>query len=148
MAVYTQILYHIVWGTVHHEDVLSSERQGDLYRYLIGKLQEKDCIVYSVGGYLEHLHVLTTVNPQISLVELVDFLKLSTANWIRDNKIFPEFAGWQAGFGAFTCSWQSRGQISHYIHNQPEHHQCRTFQEEMEEMFTKSGLNYSSKCLV
>ncbi len=148
MAVYTKILYHIVWGTEQQSQVLSPQRQGDLFRFIMGKLQEKGCKVYSVGGYLEHLHILTSVEPEISLSELVSYLKDSTERWIFETNIFPDFPGWHNGFGAISCSWQNKSQLANYIENQSRHHLCRTFQEEMEEMLTKAGIDYKSSCPV
>ncbi|MBN2842578.1 MAG: transposase [Sedimentisphaerales bacterium] len=147
MAAYTQILYHIVWSTKNLEGVLSLERQGDLQRFIMGKIHDKDCNAMAVGGYLEHIHVLTTVNPDISLHDLVDYLKQTTENWIKENQLFPDFHGWQDGYGAITCSWQKRGPLSHYIENQEYQHHCLTYQEEIEEMLTKSGINYTVACL-
>ncbi len=148
MAVYTQILYHIIWGTVNQEPVLDQDRQGDLYRFLMGKLQDQGCNVCTIGGFQDHVHILTAIRPDHALQGLVSYLKEASADWIRDNEVFPAFQGWQPGFGAFSCSWQSRGSLSNYIESQSEHHLYRTFQEEMEEMLTQSGVNFSSNCLV
>lgn len=147
MAACTQILYHIVWSTKHLSGVLDLARQGDLHRFIIGKIHDKGCTAIAVGGHLEHLHVLTTVSPKISLDELVDFLKKTTAKWINENHSFPDFIGWQDGYGAVTCSWQNRGQTSHRIENQIFEHSCRTYREEMEELLTKSGINFTLACL-
>ena len=59
MATYTQILYHIVYGTKNHNATLDLECHDELCRYTAGVLQNKKCFIHKVGGYTEHPHILT-----------------------------------------------------------------------------------------
>ena len=77
MATYTQILYHIVYGTKNHNGTLDLERHDELCRYTAGILQNKKCFVHKVGGYTEHLHILTELHPGIALAGLVKDTKLA-----------------------------------------------------------------------
>ena len=94
MATYTQILYHIVYGTKDHQSTLNLERHDDLCHYTAGILRNKNCIVYKVGGHVDHLHILASLHPSLELANLVKDIKLAVSGWIKTEKVFPYFGGW------------------------------------------------------
>lgn len=147
MATYTQILYHIVYGTKNHNGALDLEHHDELCRYTAGILQNKNYFVHKVGGYTEHLHILTELHPTIALAGLVKDVKLAQSKWIKAKNIFPVFGGWQDGYGAFTCSWKDRDRIINYITNQIEHHRRKTFREEYIQMLQQAGIEFDEKYL-
>ena len=147
MATYTQILYHIVYGTKNHNGTLDLERHNELCRYTAGILMNKNCFVYKVGGYTEHLHILTELHPTIALADLVKDLKRAQSKWIKTDNVFPAFDGWQEGYGTFTCSWKDKERIINYIANQIEHHQHKTFREEYIEMLQQARIEFDKKYL-
>jgi len=147
MATYTQILYHIVYGTKDHQTTLDIECHDDLCRYTAGILRNKNCVVYKAGGHVDHFHILTSLHPPLALVNLVKDIKLAASAWIKDEKVFPHFGGWQDGYGAFTCSWKDKDRISNYIENQREHHRHKTFRQEYIEMLQKAGIEFDEKYL-
>ena len=147
MATYTQILYHIVYGTKDHHGTLDLEQHDGLCRYTAGILRNKNCVVYKVGGHIDHLHILTSLHPSLALAGLVKDAKLGTSGWIKDGDGFPHFCGWQDGYGAFTCSWKDKDRIAKYIENQQEHHRRKTFREEYTEMLKRAGIEFDEKYL-
>lgn len=147
MATYTQILYHIVFGTKDHQGTLDLEHHDEVCRYIAGILKNKHCFVYNIGGHTDHLHILTRLHPSLALADLVKDTKLATSKWIKEKKLLPVFSGWQNGYGAFTCAWKDKQRISSYIENQQEHHRVKTFQEEYIEMLQKAGIEYDERFL-
>ena len=148
MATYTQILYHIVYGTKNHEGALDLEHHDTLCRYLAGVLRNKKCVVYIVGGYTDHLHILTSLHPSLSLADVLKDLKLAASKWIKSKGTLPHFNGWQEGYGAFTCSWKDKDRIVKYIQNQREHHRIKPFREEFIEMLQRAGIEFDETYLV
>ncbi|MDH4203266.1 MAG: transposase [Phycisphaerae bacterium] len=147
MATYTQILYHIVYGTKDHNGTLNLERHDELCRYTAGILMNNNCFVYKVGGHTEHLHILTGLHPTIALANVVKDLKLAQSKWIKKKNVFPAFDNWQDGYGAFTCSWKDKERIINYIANQIEHHHHKTFRGEYIEMLQQAGIEFDEKYL-
>ena len=147
MATYTQILYHLVFGTKDHDGTLDIEHHDEVCSYIAGILKNKDCFAYKVGGNIDHIHILTTLHPSIGLADAVKSLKTSAGKWIKKSGKFPHFDGWQEGYGAFTCSWKDKGRIVNYIANQREHHHRKTFREEYIEMLSKCGIEFDEKHL-
>ena len=103
--------------------------------------------MYKVGGYVDHLHILTSLHPSLALADLIKDVKLGTSGWIKTDKVFRCFDGWQDGYGAFTCSWKDKDRIANYIVNQREHHQHKTFREEYIEMLQKAGIEFDERYL-
>ncbi len=141
MATYTQILYHLIFGTKERVGTLQTEHHDALWRYVSGVLRNKDCVVYIVGGYTNHLHILSSLHPSHCLADLIKDIKLSVSKWIKTENICPSFSGWQDGYGAFTCAWSDKERICRYIENQYEHHRHKTFEEEYEAMLKRAGLS-------
>jgi putative transposase len=148
MANYTQIIYHLVFSTKNREKTLQAiEKQEELYKFISGLLQNKKCHLYRINGTDDHLHTLTGLHPTICLSDLIKDIKVSTSIWIKDNRIFPNFNGWQEGYGAFTCSFKDKENIIGYIINQKEHHKTESYEDEFRGFLKLAGIEYDEKYL-
>jgi putative transposase len=147
VATYTQILYHLVFSTKNRRRVLDGPRRDDLFRYLWGILKNKDCHLYRIGGVEDHVHILTTLHPTVPLAGLVKDLKVASSLWIKDGTVFPEFDGWQDGYGAFTCAWRDKDALIEYIKGQVEHHRVESFQDELRRMLGEHGVAFDERYL-
>ena len=148
MSTYTQILYQIVFGTKNRAPVLASNGRKDLFRYIAGILENKKCHLYQINGVDDHLHILTHLHPSIALSDLVKDIKLASTKFIKEKGIFPDFAGWQEGYGAFTYSSDRKETLINYIKNQEEHHRTKTFREEYIALLIEQGIAYDEKYLL
>jgi putative transposase len=123
MATYTDITYHLVFGTKHRAPVLEKARRDDLYRFVWGVLQRRECHLYRIGGVEDHIHILTSLHPTIALADLVKEIKTASSAWIKGERVFPRFEAWQEGYGAFTVAAEARPGLIEYIKGQEVHHQ-------------------------
>ncbi|HRP61272.1 MAG TPA: IS200/IS605 family transposase, partial [Vicingus sp.] len=101
MSTYTQILYQIVFSTKHREQTLDANNRKELYQYIWGILKNKKCHLYQIGGIEDHVHIIIHLHPSVSLANLVKDIKLASSEFIKTNKLFKNFNGWQSGYGAF-----------------------------------------------
>jgi putative transposase len=132
MSTYTQILYQIVFGSKDYRAFLNRENQGMLFGYIAGMLNKRNCHSYQVGGYANHIHIVTHLSPVINLADLVrEIKKASHEIMVRDKPIFSFFPGWQVGYGAFTYHISMKPALIKYVLNQEEHHKSITFRDEM-----------------
>lgn len=145
MSTYTQILYHIVFATKNREPVLRKDRREDLYKYVWGIIQKRDCHLYRIGGIEDHIHILCSLHPSIALADLVKEIKVATSGWIKENKVFPHFGHWQNGYGAFTCSIESRERIIEYIKRQEQHHAQESAPDELRRLLAEAHIDYDQK---
>ena len=147
MSTYTQILYQIVFSTKNRMPVLHKENRKELFKYIWGILESKNCHLYQLNGVEDHLHILTHLHPSIALSDLVKDIKIASSKLIKENNLFPGFAGWQEGYGAFTYSFDAKETLINYIKNQEEHHRKISFQEEYIQLLKERNIEFDEKYL-
>ena len=147
MSTFKQIFYHIIFSTKYRQGVLLKDKRNEFYRYIWGILKNRNCHLYRIGGTDDHVHILISLHPSVSLANLVKDIKVGSSKWIKENNIFPEFSYWQNGYGAFTHSIKDKNFLIEYIKNQEEHHKTMSFKDELRELLIKSGIKFDPKYL-
>lgn len=147
MATYTQILYQIVFSTKNAQNTMKLLETEKLYRYIWGILKNKKCTLYRVNGTENHIHIATHVHPMVSVSSLVKDIKVSSSVWIKEQGIFPNFVGWQDGYGAFTYHITQKETLVNYVKNQREHHHKKSYREEFIELLNEHGIEFDEKYL-
>lgn len=142
MGTYRQIFYHIVFGTKHREPTINEKNESELYKYIWGILKNKKCKLYRINGMPDHIHIFCDLHPNINLSNLVKDIKVATNLWMKESGLFPEFIGWQEGYGAFTVSFKDKETIINYIKNQKEHHKTETFEDEFKKLLAEHGIDF------
>lgn len=122
--------------------------QERLYSYIAGLLKNKGCHLYRINGVEDHIHIATHLHPSVALAKLIKDIKLSTSEFIKDNNIFPDFSGWQTGYGAFTYSISAKDTLIKYIMNQKEHHRKITFKEEYIKLLQENNIDFDERYLL
>jgi len=148
MSVYKQILYQIIFGTKNHEKTMISENQERLYSYIAGVMKRNKCFVYRINGIEDHLHIISDLHPSCALSNVIKDIKLATSDFIKREKLFPNFRGWQEGYGAFTYSINDKDRLIAYVGNQKEHHRVKTFREEFIELLHEHGIGFDKRYLL
>ena len=116
-----------------------------LFHYLIGFINAKKCFIYQINGVEDHIHVLVEISPTISLSAFVKDFKLAASHFIRKEKLFPEFNGWQRGYGAFTVSNRGIPAVANYIANQEEHHRKKGSRDEFIEFLRENDIVFEDR---
>ena len=149
MSTYTQILYQIVFGSKDYTIFLNQENEGLLFGYIVGILNKRNCHPYQVGGYGNHVHIVTHLSPTINLADLVRDIKKASHEMMGTNKgLFPHFPGWQVGYGAFTYHISMKTILIKYVLNQEQHHQKVTFREELIQLLNDNLILYKEEYLI
>ena len=149
MSTYTQILYQIVFGSKDYTEFLNLKNQGSLFGYIVGILKKRDCHSYQVGGYGNHVHILTHLSTTVTLADLVrDIKKASHEMMMREKSLFKLFPGWQVGYGAFTYNISMKSVLIKYIQNQEEHHREISFKEELIVLLNENMITYKEEYLI
>ena len=143
---FTNLLYHIVCGTKDRRPLISDQWRGELDRYIGGLVSEKGGELLEIGGMPDHVHLSIRSRPDISLSDLMCFIKANSSGWIHKQGFSPEFS-WQDGYGAFTVSKSRAPAVGDYIRRQPEHHRRKTFEEEFAELLERHGIKYDPRYL-
>ena len=147
MSTYTQILYQMVFSTKNREKTLIESGQERLYSFIAGILKNKNCHLYRINGIEDHIHIATHIHPSVALTDLVKDIKLAASDFIKGNKIFPYFNGWQVGYGAFTYAISAKENLIQYIINQKKHHKRLTFREEYMKLLKEHNIEFDERYL-
>jgi len=148
MSTYTQLIYHFVYSTKNRDNTLHADHRTDLYKYICGLLNNKNCHLYRIGGVSDHIHILTHVHPTIAPATLIKDIKLASSEFIKTVLSIRNFTGWQSGYGGFSCSFQDKDKLIEYIKNQEQHHTKKTFTEELIELLNEHGITFDEKYLL
>ncbi|MNU15180.1 Transposase IS200 like protein [compost metagenome] len=80
MGTYRQIFYHIVFGTKYRKPTINERNETQLYKYIWGVLNNKNCKLYRINGMSDHIHIFCDLHPNINLSNLVKDIKVATKN--------------------------------------------------------------------
>jgi putative transposase len=117
---YTNLLYHIVFGTKGRLPIINEQLRPRFHQYLGGTIRGLGGIPLEIGGVEDHVHMLVKLKPTILLASLIRDLKSNSSVWAKANGI-SKFA-WQRRYGAFTVSESQCKVVRKYIQNQQQHH--------------------------
>ena len=148
MSTYTQILYQIVFSTKNREKTLQKSNRDKLYSYIWGILKKRNCHLYRIGGVEDHLHIATHIHPMVAPSILIKDIKLASSKFIKQEKLFPGFNGWQDGFGAFTYAYATKNELIEYVKKQIEHHKTISFKDEYIALLKENGIDFDEKYLL
>jgi REP element-mobilizing transposase RayT len=99
-----------------------------------------------VGGVADHVHLLVSLKPTHCISDFMRELKKTSSRWVRETIGVASFH-WQDGYAAFTVSASSRNSVRTYIAGQEEHHQVKTFRDELVSFLKKSGVDFDERFL-
>ena len=147
MHSFVNCLLHCVWAIKERRPLITLELQTRLWPYLGGIARENKMKALAIGGVADHVHVLLSIPSTLSVAKSIQLLKGNSSKWIRDT--FPEHRDfeWQEGYGAFSIGVSGIEDTTRYIEGQAEHHQKKTFKEEIEVFLKKHGMTYLERDL-
>ena len=132
-------LVHCVFSTKHRANLIPDPQR--LWQYVGGIARQKHIPLLAAGGTANHLHLLISLPPTITLAKAVQEFKGNTSRWLNEMSRFA----WQEGYSAFSVSQSQRKTATDYIDRQAEHHAKWSFEQEFLTMLKKSGIPYDPR---
>jgi len=125
-----KIWLHVVFGTKNRLPLISSSIEKPLYKYLSKQLEKLECQVEVINGMPDHIHILISSNPKLSIADILKQIKGASSHWINQQDLITQKFAWQTGYGAFSVSESQLDKVKSYIENQKNHHQKISFNDE------------------
>lgn len=144
---YTKIYIHAVFAVKGRQSLVSSAWKEELYKYICGIVNGKKQKVYAINGMPDHIHILLSIKPDVSLSDLIKDIKANSSRWINDRNFVKGAFRWQEGFGAFSVSESALDKVIGYIQRQEEHHAKKSFQAEYIEFLERYQIEFDKKYL-
>ena len=142
---YTSLFAHIIFSTHNREPLLKSACRERFFAYMGGIARENKIKAISIGGVMDHVHMLTLIPVSISIAKAVQLVKGGSSKWLHENIVPMKNFAWQEGYGAFSISASEVPEVVSYIEGQEEHHRMKSFQEEYLSFLKKYNIEYDER---
>lgn len=118
---YHQLYYHLVWATRNREPLLTPEVEPIVYDLLRAKAVGLGAIVFALGGWVDHVHMVASIPPVIAVSKFIGQTKGATST--RFNKGgHGSLLFWQDEYAALTFDAKRLANYIAYVQRQKEHH--------------------------
>jgi REP element-mobilizing transposase RayT len=141
-----QVWIHIVFSTKERRPFLQHEGfRDEMFRMLAFHVKETGCASASVGGHVDHVHLLIGLSRTITIAKLVEKIKSETSKWGKKTAKGVSSFQWQSGYGAFSVSHSLRNNVDGYIRNQAKRHAKLSYQDEFRRLCAKHRLEIDER---
>ena len=115
--------YHLVWATKGREASITPKVENVLFRAIEMKAQEMGCSILAVNAALDHIHVLASIPPTMTIADWVKHVKGTSSHEVNTAQSGDvERFRWQGSYSVLTVGHRSLPIVIDYIVKQKEHH--------------------------
>ncbi len=118
------------FGTKNRQQLIGEKLEPALFNYIRTQLKKQACEIKAMNGMPDHIHILISINPKLSVAEVIKQIKGSSSHWINQQNLTNDKFSWQTGYGVFSVSESQLSKVNSYIEGQKEHHRKSSFQDE------------------
>lgn len=136
---------HFVFSTLRRERTITDDFRADLWAYMGGVARDKKMKALEVNGTDDHVHLVISMSPTVSISEAMNMIKGASSTWVNDHRRSATKFHWQEGYGAFSVSVSQLETVREYVRNQAEHHKKLTYQDELRMLLKKHGVEYDER---
>jgi putative transposase len=117
-----RLYYHVVWSTLYREHRLDEEVETLAHEVLRHKIGQLDASVFAVNGMTDHIHVIASIPPKLSVSQFVGQIKGYSSNRLNQSGLLDRPFAWQDEYATF--SFDAKRLLYHvaYVENQKIHH--------------------------
>ncbi|MFZ5809303.1 MAG: IS200/IS605 family transposase [Chloroflexota bacterium] len=119
---YWRLHYHIIWSTQGRQPLLTAENEKIFYGVLYKKEKDLGLIIHAAGNVEDHVHIVVSIPPNLSIADCVRHIKGASAHAINQGRLSEDRFHWQEGYGVLTIGDRSLSTVMAYAARQKEHH--------------------------
>jgi putative transposase len=123
---YWRLFYHFAFATHNREPLIAPQWEADLHNVIAGKARELEAMVYAVGGTEDHVHLVASVPPKISLATFIGQVKGSSSHFVSHSLDLDSQFAWQGGYSVVSFGGKALDDVVRYVKNQRRHHREST----------------------
>ena len=130
---YYRLFYHFAWATKQREPLITVDNRTAIYAVAVDKVLEMRGIVHAIGGMPDHLHLVATVPPSVSLSSFIGQIKGSSSHLASHlQPVGYEVFAWQPEYGVVSVTESHLPIVVRYVLNQEQHHTQNTLKQKLE----------------
>lgn len=132
-------LYHLIFVTKGFKMTLPMNGNNILLDQIAYFFTRKDCHVYAVNAFFNHVHILVEIPKNDDFSKIVNRAKSTTELICRKYPEYDNFSGWTKGFDSFSVSFCDLQRVRQHIERQQMLHQDLSFEEEYRQLLEENG---------
>ena len=109
---FSNLLYHVVFGTKDREPSIDGELRSDLHAYLGGIIREIHGIAIIVNGTVDHVHALLKLPPTMAIADAIRIVKTNSSK-VGSRKARPHQVRVAVGVFSLQCQRVRRTARAH-----------------------------------
>ena len=130
--VYHEIFLHLNWHTKFSMPLLNPALEERVYARLTERIaRTKGAWLHGIGGTATHVHLAISIEPSVTISDLVQTLKGGTSHDIN-SQTNDKVLQWQRGYGVVSFGKNNLPWIQSYLERQKEHHAAGKTHERLE----------------
>jgi putative transposase len=137
---YWRLFYHVAFATHKREPLIAPQWEACLHNVIAGKARDLEAMVYAVGGMEDHVHLVASVPPRISVATFIGQVKGSSSHFVNHSLDLESQFAWQGGYGVVSFSGKALDEVVRYVKNQRRHHAERTLMAMLERTTAEAGV--------
>jgi len=114
--------YHVVWATHGRAHLITPKVEEKLYGVIRHKSQLLKCPVLAINGMPDHIHVVVSIHPTVSVAQWVKEVKGFSSYQTNQLDVADGYFNWQSGYSSLTYGRKVIPQIVEYVDNQKQRH--------------------------
>lgn len=119
---YWRLHYHLIWATFERQPIISGDCEKTMFGVIYQKGKELDLRIHAAGSAEDHVHLVVSIPPKLSVADCVKHLKGATAHAINHMPGANGRFQWQPGYAALSLGERSLPAVIEYVAKQKEHH--------------------------
>ena len=143
----SKVYVHIIFSTKNRLNTIDKIIESSLYEYIGGICKGMECNPLIVGGHKNHIHVLCLLSRKVTQMKLLEEVKKQSSKWIKTKGQQYQKFYWQDGYGIFSVKPSETNSVVDYIRKQEEHHEQKSFKDELRGLLSKHKVDYDERYL-
>jgi putative transposase len=116
------LFYHFIWTTKNRQPWIVPELEPHLFDSIRSKVIGLGARVLAVNACRDHVHLVASVPPSLSLSNFIGQVKGFSSLRINESGVLPVQFNWQEEYGVFSLDETSLSACVFYTEKQKEHH--------------------------
>lgn len=129
---YTELFYHVVWATKNREPMITSAMEPHLWAYLRDRCRDMEIEAHALNGISDPMHLVCSIPPKLSVADVMEKLKGSSAHFINHLTGHNFILRWQRGYSVLSFAKRDLPRVVNYVLTQKEHPARGRLSEKME----------------
>jgi REP element-mobilizing transposase RayT len=136
---FIKVYVHFVWSTKERFPFLNDSIRNQLFAHIHENAKKKNIYIDFINGYTDHVHLLVSLNDDLSIGKIAQLIKGESSHWINQMQLTASKFEWQDEYLAIGVGDDKLDVVRKCIAKQPEHHKKVSWADEYNKFIKRFG---------